>query len=376
MASRTLPIHFSCICHLALAIGLISCSNGQTISYDEVIDFEKSDNTIPEMVSGMTVTTLTVADSCVIGQIDKVIVQDTLVYLFDFKNKASYAFNANSGKQLFHIQRFGRGPEEYLDMKSAAVDAHSIILLDNQKKAIHRYDKFTGRYIRSTAIDFIPWDLACFDNGSLAFTFVPMPGGKLNVAQAQSLIYITTPEGVIKSTLLDYPADYHEALAKEQYFTTNGEKILFSSYGLDGFVEFDSCNENASRMIHINFGKDAASPEQRKVYENLRERTFMMDTPYAFGNHYGMMISSDGTPDYYLAVDKVFYANPKEIAPRMLMRPVAAYKQYLYAIIDRESFDMMSEGGIFQTIFPIEIDKLDDNELLLVRYEFHTDGAN
>ncbi len=58
------------------------------------------------------------------------------------------------------------------------------------------------------------------------------------------------------------------------------------------------------------------------------------------------------------------------------MRPVAAYKQYLYAIIDRESFDMMSEGGIFQTIFPIEIDKLDDNELLLVRYEFHTDGAN
>ena len=101
---------------------LYSCSRNVAVVYDEEIVFARdSEVTISDLVNSVSVKTVSLPEGFILSRIDKAIVRDSLLYLFDYGRKRVCSADMSTGKTLFTLDRFGRGPGEYLDVKSAAI---------------------------------------------------------------------------------------------------------------------------------------------------------------------------------------------------------------------------------------------------------------
>lgn len=64
-----------------------------------------------------------------------------------------------NGKLCFVLDRQGRGPGEYLEVKSFTVDADNLYVLDNIGKKLLAYDPLTGEYKASREMPIVAWDV-------------------------------------------------------------------------------------------------------------------------------------------------------------------------------------------------------------------------
>lgn len=323
---------------------------------------------IPDIVDSIRTTPLHFEEQTYYT-IDKMVVRDDFYYLFDYKQKKVMAFD-RTGELAFIIVRTGRGPGEYLDMKSATVDAQDIIILDNQMRFIHRYNRFTGEYVTSHRLSFTAWDIEAFNDGTLVFAFVPMPGGQLAQSQPDNMILITNGEGRIRERLLETKNDYYEPMSKDCYLRSDGESIVFSSYGFDGCVMFD-CNDSGKReKIMINFGNNTAKDEDRKEWASIVKKHYLHDTPLPCGDMLGLLIGlGDEKLNYFLCNRSGrmgFLHNPSLPQKKMLYMPKASYKGRMYSLIEGEEYVNLVSLGILPP-FP---SPLEDGDMILAEYSF------
>lgn len=116
---------------LFVVISIFSCKKegqiGSVKTFD--IQFEPKKSRIPhEVLSDVTYVPLETTQESLIGRVDKMIIKDGRIYILDIALKrALYVFDL-TGKFLFKIDRKGKGPGEYTDLRDFIVDDNSIII--------------------------------------------------------------------------------------------------------------------------------------------------------------------------------------------------------------------------------------------------------
>lgn len=125
---------------------VVSCKGTKSdCAVDRTIECRESQirPDIPEYVKEVTFLPLEAGDNTLLGSVDKVAFYNDLIYIADYSSRKILAYDMN-GKLCFVLDRQGRGPGEYLEVKSFTVDSDNLYVLDNIGKKLLAYDPLTG----------------------------------------------------------------------------------------------------------------------------------------------------------------------------------------------------------------------------------------
>jgi hypothetical protein len=111
---------------LDLAENVITVSDSELNDKHRASDIFESVRLIP----------LETTDESIIGEINKIVIIDTLIYIMDSKSKAIMLFNTK-GQHLSKIARKGEGPNEYSDLDDFTVMKNGDIIILDYRKILH-----------------------------------------------------------------------------------------------------------------------------------------------------------------------------------------------------------------------------------------------
>ncbi|MCE7992120.1 MAG: 6-bladed beta-propeller [Roseivirga sp.] len=131
-------------------------------------------------------------DSLLIGKISKLLVADSKIFIADKSRDRVFVFDME-GDMLFHINRFGNGPEEYANMKDVGVnlDEGVIEILDGASRKVVQYDIYSGKFVGSKSYDFWPRLFSPLSGGSRLFYIGHANQEPFKPDSVQAEVYIT-----------------------------------------------------------------------------------------------------------------------------------------------------------------------------------------
>jgi hypothetical protein len=83
---------------------------------------------------------LETTDNCLIGRIEKILLENNMYYILDNIYHAIYCFDS-SGKHISTLNHFGQGPDEYIEINEFTVENENIWICDNRTQRVVCYDK-------------------------------------------------------------------------------------------------------------------------------------------------------------------------------------------------------------------------------------------
>jgi hypothetical protein len=96
---------------------------------------------------------LETTDDCLIGYTNKVLVENSRIYVADFYHAVLFIFDMK-GRFLFKISRMGQGPGEYLSFRDFDIQSNGdIYMLDHYGKKILVFDS-SGEYLSEIQMDY------------------------------------------------------------------------------------------------------------------------------------------------------------------------------------------------------------------------------
>lgn len=350
---------------------LVSCGNTKGESaVDRVIECNESAirPDLPEYVKEVTFLPLGSSEGVLFGSVDKVAFHNDLIYIADYTSKKIVAYDMN-GTLRFVIDRQGRGPGEYLEIKSFSVDSDNLYVLDNSGKKLLVYDSLTGEYKTDKMMPVIAWDVEALSNGGLIFAFVEA-GGKLSKEQPEYRLFVTDNDLNIKRQLLDYSGkEESDVLGYDRFFSVYGDGILFCSFGKDAFYVLDRGNGEIVETVGIDF-ENKASWKDKRDKSLINNYTHLSSVPFACGEHLLCDITTkDGGGGYcFWGPDtQGFVSNPENGGRNCLLEPVGSYADSFVGLLsDRELYDSLVSTG-FQKAGE-DVERALDNGLLVLLF--------
>lgn len=153
---------------LAGILLLVSCSQqrkeAQTINIEE----NHAEGIDVEMFLGQGVKYITLDTASnvpLIGAIQKAIIQDSCIYISDYKSV--HCFNLN-GKYLTSLSKSGRGSGEYMSIADFCIQDGTVYLYNNHRKLM-AYN-LQGECLNSAELDFYPASITILQEGNLLLT--------------------------------------------------------------------------------------------------------------------------------------------------------------------------------------------------------------
>lgn len=158
------------ICFVLLACRGKQAADDGKVRRTEVILSKLEPVEVDRLIDSVRYIKLETSDEAIIARIDKIVFQDSLIYLADTRSNAVFVYD-RAGKYRFKIASQGPGPEEYINLMDFTVDpaAGSVDVLDMHK--IVRYDMSDGKFIESISLDHpANYLLATANKGYLLFS--------------------------------------------------------------------------------------------------------------------------------------------------------------------------------------------------------------
>lgn len=347
-----------------------NCASGPDIQYDNNLDCDldsmKSD--MPEYVKNITYLPLESTGDEIFRNIDKMLFRNGLIYIADYRSAKVIAYGMD-GKTSFVIDRKGRGPGEYLDIKSFTVDDRFLYILDNFNRRISLYDCMDGTFVRSSAIDFIAWDMESFGNGEFIFAFTMSKSGSLNNKQPDGRIFLTDCNFTVKKSFFEYAKGDYDIIGQQRYFSVYGDRIVYSSFYFDGFVIFDRNNPHVRQCTGIVFSDPV--PESLRKDESILERNYnyIPDVPVLCGKYIMMTVVDRAgylVNCLYDMKNGVFSKNPDSGGRNYIYFPISSYDGQFVSLIDSEmTYDDLVLSGFERATKDVEQHIASGNPVLL-----------
>jgi len=127
---------------------IISCAKKNLITVEEIINIDNIEEIsvkATEFSSDMKIIKLESSDSCLVANIIKIEIEDSLIYILDDVFKGIYIFSFD-GKFMKKFSKEGHGPGEYLSIDDFIIDKNinSLEIFDrlNMRIYIYRLDNF------------------------------------------------------------------------------------------------------------------------------------------------------------------------------------------------------------------------------------------
>ena len=334
---------------LISAFLLVSCNKPKetNINFHDTIDYHSvSKSTINELVDSISFLPLEIKEESTVGNIDKICIVDSLIYIGDFHTNQIYIFDL-SGKHLFNINYIGQGPKEYTEIKSFAVDTHNIYIIDNRLRKLFVYNRLNGSFVESLKMPFVAWDIETLNDGDFIFTFIPMNGGKLSIKQPPYKLFITDSHLNIKKMMLKYNDNESDALGQRIYFTKGGNNLYFGSYHFNGYTIIDTDTLSALKHININFDKGLAEQDNVHLHE-IDEYQYIIEPPFVCEQYVYLVFCEKGRSKYgiYNTVTREISFNSKTDAYNSLMPIIGSGETYFIGhLADYDIYQKMVNLG-------------------------------
>lgn len=336
----------------------ISCADKKAqvgIGQFLIFDAGQIDTLLSETIERIDFLVLEETDNSALYGVSKMVIKNNLIFIGDFHSGKIVVYDM-SGKVKYVLDKKGAGPQEYLELKSFAVDEHYIYTLDNFRHAVNSYDCQTGRFIQSRKLSFVAWDMEVLDNDHFIFAFIPLKDGQINLKQPPYKILITDKYLEITDKYLKYEKGDYEFIGKTTFFTQAEKGIVFSSMASDTFILFSS--KDSLEYTAINF-KDKIPDKFRKERKKILdyEYNFLLKTPLLCKDCIEFEISVGDNIGSYI-YDKntgCFHGNAEISSYNYLFEPIASYRNQLISYLDNYSlYEEVVETGFTKASSSIE----------------------
>lgn len=349
------------------------------IKADQTIPFTPDAKaTISSFIDSVQYLKLENVEEAFISYINKVIFQGDKIFIGDLGIHKVVVYDTN-GIFQYALDKKGRGPEEYLDLKSFAVDSAYIYIIDNFKGTLQAYDITNGKFAFSHKMPVIAWDLAPLKNGGFAFCFSSFIGGKLKHEQSNYRLFFTDKELNITHKLFPYAEDDYDAIGKDYYFTENEDYIVYNWSVSDDFFLIDKNNIDSIYTVKIDFGKHKIPDHLKRNKEivNNERYNYLYSTPILNGNYIAFDISEE---DYYTCYlynrsTRQMVDNSMDDSFNCMFFPDACDEKgrYVYIFRNKATYDDLVSDGFQRASKDVE-QHIEDG-LVLVYYTMKNNDA-
>ena len=129
MVNKEMPMKIKNYLLIILTILVQGCASEQDIKFDSiwVYNADAVQPKAPDFVESVSYLLLESNKESMFKGIDKILLK-SVIYIADYRLKKIIAYNQD-GAVRFVLDRFGRGPGEYLDIKSFAVNGSELYIL-------------------------------------------------------------------------------------------------------------------------------------------------------------------------------------------------------------------------------------------------------
>ena len=282
-----------------ILILLASCKDEiPPIKVDRTLPFTPdSQTTISSFVDSICYLKLENVEDAFISHINKVIFKGGKIFIGDLMIHKVVVYDTN-GIFQYALDKKGRGPEEYLEIKNFTVDSSYIYIIDNFKGTLQAYDNTNGKFAFSRKMPFVAWDLAPLKNGGFAFCFSSFMGGKLTHKQSNYRLFFTDKELNITHKMFPYAEGDYDALGKDYYFSATENYLVYNWSVSDYFFLIDRNNVDSVYSVQMDFGKHKIPDHLKRNKEivNNERYNYLYSTPILNGDYIAFDISEE---DYY-----------------------------------------------------------------------------
>ncbi len=351
---------------------IVSCKGTKSDSVvDRVIECRESriEPDIPKYVKDVTFLPLESGDNTLLGSVDKVAFYNDLIYIADYSSRKILTYDMK-GNLRFVLDRQGRGPGEYLEIKSFSVDSDNLYILDNSGRKLFVYDSLTGEYKTSREMPIVAWDVEALSSGDLIFAFVTA-GGKLSKKQPPYRLFVTDNKLNIKTQMLEYDNNGDsDVLGYNHFFSVYEDRILFCSYGNDAYYVLDRDSGDIIETVGMDF-ENKASLKQKNDVSLINNHTHLSSVPIACGDYLFCDITTkDAGGNYciYGSNTNGFVSNPETGGRNCMLEPVGSYADSFVSVLwDREMYDFIVSTGFRKAGEDVER-SLDSGAVVLLFY--------
>ncbi len=340
------------------------------IEVDRTIECKESqiEPDIPKYVKEITFLPLDSGDGILFGSVDKIAFCNDLIYVADYRAKRMVVYDMD-GAVRFVLDRQGRGPGEYLEIKSFSVDSDNLYVLDNFGRKLSVYNSLTGEYKTAKEMPIVAWDVEALSNGDLVFAFVTA-GGRLSRRQPPYRLFVTDRDLNIKNQMSEYAENGDsDVLGYSRFFSVYGDRILFCSYSNDAYYVLDRDNGEIIETVGIDF-ENKASRKAKGDVSLVNNYTHLASVPIACGDYLACDIAIKDVGGNYLYGPRTngFVSNPENGGRNCMLEPIGSYADSFVSVLwDREMYDSIVSTGFQKAGDDVE-KALDNGSLVLLFY--------
>lgn len=143
-----------------LFLALIGCSgfdeNKANLNVTSLDPDKAEEVKLSDFVNDIEYVKLSTANDFYIGEIEKILVTDTRIYVLDaYRSEGLFVFDRN-GNAIFKIQNYGRGPGEFMGPYDFVLDdiENKIIVYSAGEAKLSYYEMDDGSFIEDKPLNF------------------------------------------------------------------------------------------------------------------------------------------------------------------------------------------------------------------------------
>lgn len=336
---------------ILMAVGICSC--GMSVKENDtdhnIVFTDKSGVFIPEWVDSVYYLKLQTCEDAFLSHLSKVIFKNDRIYIGDFVHHKIVVYRSD-GSFGFSIDKKGRGPDEYQEIKSFSVDDSVICLIDNYRRNLQVYDAKTGNYIATKSMPFIAWDLELLKKGVMAFAYSPLSGRKAVKNEPGGRLFFTDQEMKVLKTLFPFSASETDAVAKDAYFSSSRNQVVYNCCIGDHLYIIDQEQIDSIRKIVVDFGDKRVSAGGRRNLGGVnKKQKYLYATPVVNGGYIAFDIAGPDYSECYLydCRRRKMASNPEENSWNMMSFPhgIDERGRFVYIIENKEYYDDLVADG-------------------------------
>ena len=217
---------------------------------------------------------LETTDECLIDKIDKVMVDDSLIFIFN--KKQFFVFNI-SGKFERIIGKMGKGPGEYLRIMDFTINADDdlIYIFDSDQRKVISYNYF-GELGIEFKLNSSPTCIASLNNEFLIFSWVkPDFIGNDNYGFSKY-----TMNGNLISKMFNREGENAESSMPSTFLTRLNyycDSLTYWEINLDTIYRINESGKIIPRY-RIDYKRNTQSKDMNKISENVFRYSYFMET--------------------------------------------------------------------------------------------------
>ncbi|MDR2835402.1 MAG: 6-bladed beta-propeller, partial [Bacteroidales bacterium] len=222
----------------------------------------------------VTFVRLSNEEDAIIGNINKILISDSCIYVLDrYKTKSIKKFSYN-GNFLSIIGKHGEGPKEYIEPTDFIVSDNEIIVYDQFKSDLKFYD-LDGAFKYDKKLPFLFLKFSCFSPNHYVFQSLDADNDHLQSIVNKS-IFESDSSFVLSNSGFYRPKNKYISFIEENNFFPYKDKIYYHPPFNDTIYSI-----NADHHISVEFIMDFQKkklPDDYLLKENEKKLLKMMDT--------------------------------------------------------------------------------------------------